>query len=170
VLSPLGKPWHHFRPPPTSRTRQSVSLSNFIVHIGAYSDALAYASAASPSEIYTGPQPSTTRGAGIHIGKHPKLPKIIYPSGKYIVVRDLTVRQLLPYPRCSLIGYSPLAATLMMLSCRTQTISSFIEDTTPTRLLRSSPRMASGSPLEVSAEYVCPPAERDFSLRAGTAF
>ena len=40
---------------------------------------------------YIGPQPGTVRGAAVQIGKHPKLPKIIYPSGKYIIVRDLVV-------------------------------------------------------------------------------
>lgn len=35
------------------------------------------------------PNPSTTRGAGIHINGHPREPRIIYGSGKYVVVRSL---------------------------------------------------------------------------------
>lgn len=35
------------------------------------------------------PNPSTERGDNFHLGTHPKEPKIIYPSGKFIVVRDI---------------------------------------------------------------------------------
>lgn len=35
------------------------------------------------------PNPSTERGDSFHLGTHPKEPKIIYPSGKFIVVRDM---------------------------------------------------------------------------------
>lgn len=35
------------------------------------------------------PNPSTERGDNFHLGTHPKEPKIIYPSGKFIVVRDM---------------------------------------------------------------------------------
>eukprot|EP00953_Heterococcus_sp_UTEX-ZZ885_P023316 12821-Heterococcus_DN1.PRE.3 len=36
------------------------------------------------------PNPSTERGNNFHLGVHPKQPsKIIYPSGKYIIVRDI---------------------------------------------------------------------------------
>lgn len=40
-------------------------------------------------KMLIGPQPATVRGAATHLGKHPKLPKVIYPSGKQVVVRDL---------------------------------------------------------------------------------
>ena len=36
------------------------------------------------------PNPSTERGDNLVLGTHPKEPKIIYPSGKFIVVRDVT--------------------------------------------------------------------------------
>jgi WD40 repeat protein len=36
-----------------------------------------------------GPNPSTARGAGIHINVHPKENKIIYCSGKYVIVRSI---------------------------------------------------------------------------------
>ncbi|CAM9495565.1 unnamed protein product, partial [Choristocarpus tenellus] len=36
-----------------------------------------------------GPNPSTERGNNFHLGVHPKEPKVIYPSGKFIVVRDI---------------------------------------------------------------------------------
>lgn len=35
------------------------------------------------------PNPSTERGDSFHLGAHPKESKIIYPSGKFIVVRDV---------------------------------------------------------------------------------
>lgn len=35
------------------------------------------------------PNPSTERGDNLVLGTHPKEPKIIYPSGKFIVVRDV---------------------------------------------------------------------------------
>ncbi|CAM9279760.1 unnamed protein product [Ascophyllum nodosum] len=35
------------------------------------------------------PNPSTERGDHFHLGTHPKEPKIIYPSGKFVVVRDV---------------------------------------------------------------------------------
>ncbi|EQC36683.1 hypothetical protein SDRG_06118 [Saprolegnia diclina VS20] len=35
------------------------------------------------------PQPTTTRGAPTVLGVHPKEPKIIYCSGKLVVIRDL---------------------------------------------------------------------------------
>lgn len=35
------------------------------------------------------PNPSTERGDNFHLGTHPKESKIIYPSGKFIVVRDM---------------------------------------------------------------------------------
>lgn len=35
------------------------------------------------------PNPSTERGDSFHLGTHPKESKIIYPSGKFIVVRDV---------------------------------------------------------------------------------
>lgn len=35
------------------------------------------------------PNPSTTRGAGIQVYAHPREPRIIYASGKYVVVRNL---------------------------------------------------------------------------------
>ncbi|CAM9151981.1 unnamed protein product [Phaeothamnion confervicola] len=43
-----------------------------------------------PSFIgHWGPNPTTERGNNLHLGVHPKEPKIVYPSGKFIVVRDL---------------------------------------------------------------------------------
>lgn len=36
-----------------------------------------------------GPNPATERGKGLHINAHPKEPLIIYPSGKYIVVKNI---------------------------------------------------------------------------------
>eukprot|EP00601_Ochromonadales_sp_CCMP2298_P032719 CAMPEP_0173363484 /NCGR_PEP_ID=MMETSP1144-20121109/22417_1 /TAXON_ID=483371 /ORGANISM="non described non described, Strain CCMP2298" /LENGTH=375 /DNA_ID=CAMNT_0014313451 /DNA_START=59 /DNA_END=1183 /DNA_ORIENTATION=+ len=36
------------------------------------------------------PNPTTERGVGLHVNAHPTLPLIIYPSGKFIVVRDMT--------------------------------------------------------------------------------
>jgi hypothetical protein len=39
-------------------------------------------------KMIIGPQPTTVRGAATHLGKHPTQPKVIYPSGKYVVVRD----------------------------------------------------------------------------------
>jgi hypothetical protein len=36
-----------------------------------------------------GPNPTTERGASSNVNAHPKENKIIYPSGKYIVVRNL---------------------------------------------------------------------------------
>ncbi len=36
-----------------------------------------------------GPNPSTVRGASVHINFHPRENKIIYPSGKFFVVRNL---------------------------------------------------------------------------------
>lgn len=36
------------------------------------------------------PNPSTERGDNLVLGAHPKEHKIIYPSGKFIVVRDVT--------------------------------------------------------------------------------
>jgi len=36
-----------------------------------------------------GPAPVTIRGATRHYGAHPRAPKIIYPSGKFVIVRDL---------------------------------------------------------------------------------
>ncbi len=42
------------------------------------------------TKLLLGPQPTTVRGAALHLGKHPKEPtKVIYPSGKYVIVRDL---------------------------------------------------------------------------------
>ena len=41
------------------------------------------------AEKTSGPNASTARGAGIHLNCHPTLPLIIYPSGKYIVVKNL---------------------------------------------------------------------------------
>ena len=40
-------------------------------------------------EKTAGPNAATERGKGIHINCHPTEPKIIYPSGKYIVVKNL---------------------------------------------------------------------------------
>jgi hypothetical protein len=34
-----------------------------------------------------GPNPTTTRGCAIHINFHPTQPKIIYPSGKFIIIK-----------------------------------------------------------------------------------
>ena len=36
-----------------------------------------------------GPNPTTSRGVALHVYAHPKEPKIIYPSGKYVVVKSL---------------------------------------------------------------------------------
>mmetsp|Transcript_25474 Transcript_25474/g.37581 ORF Transcript_25474/g.37581 Transcript_25474/m.37581 type:complete len:625 (+) Transcript_25474:69-1943(+) len=36
-----------------------------------------------------GPNPSTVRGSTTHIYAHPREPRIIYPSGKYIIVKNL---------------------------------------------------------------------------------
>ncbi|CAM9423674.1 unnamed protein product [Discosporangium mesarthrocarpum] len=36
-----------------------------------------------------GPNPSTERGNNFHLGVHPREPKLIYPSGKFIIVRDI---------------------------------------------------------------------------------
>lgn len=36
-----------------------------------------------------GGSPSTVRGSGLHVNAHPREPKIIYPCGKFIVIRDL---------------------------------------------------------------------------------
>jgi hypothetical protein len=36
-----------------------------------------------------GPNPTTTRGCAIHINFHPTQPKIIYPSGKFIIIKNL---------------------------------------------------------------------------------
>lgn len=36
-----------------------------------------------------GPNPATARGAALHVYAHPREPKIIYPSGKYVVVKSL---------------------------------------------------------------------------------
>jgi WD40 repeat protein len=44
------------------------------------------------SELKTthiGPNPATERGAGVHVNEHPKENKIIYPSGKFVVVKSL---------------------------------------------------------------------------------
>lgn len=41
-------------------------------------------------KVHWAPNPSTERGDHFHIGTHPKEPtKIIYPSGKFIIVRDV---------------------------------------------------------------------------------
>lgn len=37
-----------------------------------------------------GPNPQTTRGTSVMVNVHPKEARIIYPSGKFIVVRSLT--------------------------------------------------------------------------------
>ena len=43
-----------------------------------------------PNKINSyGPNPSTSRGNGIHIHFHPKEPRIAYASGKFIIVRNL---------------------------------------------------------------------------------
>ena len=40
------------------------------------------------------PQPTTVRGAPLHLNRHPKQPsRVVYASGKYIVVRDLQVNK-----------------------------------------------------------------------------
>jgi WD40 repeat protein len=36
-----------------------------------------------------GPNPQTTRGATTHVNAHPKEPRIIYPSGNFIVVKNI---------------------------------------------------------------------------------
>ena len=36
-----------------------------------------------------GPNPTTSRGVALHVYAHPKEPKIIYPRGKYVVVKSL---------------------------------------------------------------------------------
>ena len=36
-----------------------------------------------------GPNPSTVRGAALHVNAHPRENRIIYPSGKFIIVRSL---------------------------------------------------------------------------------
>jgi hypothetical protein len=36
-----------------------------------------------------GPNPTTVRGASVTVNVHPKENRIIYPSGKFIVVRSL---------------------------------------------------------------------------------
>ena len=38
-----------------------------------------------------GPNPQTTRGAATHVYAHPKEPRIIYPSGNFIVVKNMEV-------------------------------------------------------------------------------
>jgi hypothetical protein len=40
-------------------------------------------------EKIIGPNPATSRGAAVHINVHPNQPRIIYPSGKFIVVKSL---------------------------------------------------------------------------------
>ena len=45
------------------------------------------------SDLFTAqypPNPSTARGVGTQINSHPDKPLIIYPSGKFVVVRDLS--------------------------------------------------------------------------------
>lgn len=41
------------------------------------------------AEKTIGPNPTTIRGVSSHINIHPREPKIIYPSGKYIVVKNI---------------------------------------------------------------------------------
>lgn len=41
------------------------------------------------AEKTIGPNPSTTRGVATFINLHPTEPKIIYPSGKFIVVKNI---------------------------------------------------------------------------------
>lgn len=41
-------------------------------------------------KAHWGPNPSTERGDNFHLAAHPQEPKIIYPSGKFIVVRDMS--------------------------------------------------------------------------------
>ena len=44
----------------------------------------------SPNLVKTiGPNPATERGSGIHINCHPRENKIIYCSGKFVIVRSL---------------------------------------------------------------------------------
>jgi hypothetical protein len=46
----------------------------------------------SPLAIKTiGPNPTTTRGVGTNVYTHPREPRIIYPSGRYIVVKNINV-------------------------------------------------------------------------------
>ena len=40
-------------------------------------------------QCHWAPNPSTERGDNFHLGAHPKESKIIYPSGKFVVVRDV---------------------------------------------------------------------------------
>ena len=35
------------------------------------------------------PNPTTSRGQGVHVYAHPKEPRIIYPSGRYVIVKSL---------------------------------------------------------------------------------
>ena len=43
------------------------------------------------TEKNVGPNPQTTRGATTHVYAHPKEPRIIYPSGNFIVVKNVEV-------------------------------------------------------------------------------
>jgi len=40
-------------------------------------------------ERTSGPNPATARGSGVHVNCHPTQPRVIYASGKYIVVKNL---------------------------------------------------------------------------------
>jgi hypothetical protein len=46
-----------------------------------------------PTEKNIGPNPQTTRGAATHVYAHPKEPRIIYPSGNFIVVKNVEVSE-----------------------------------------------------------------------------
>ncbi|CAM9845846.1 unnamed protein product, partial [Heterosigma akashiwo] len=58
--------------------------------MAAFGQKEALASLYHPSLVcYQGPNPKTNRGEPTKIYAHPHLPKVIYPSGKFIVVRDI---------------------------------------------------------------------------------
>ena len=40
-------------------------------------------------DLSIGPNPATERGRGFHLNSHPKQPLLIYPSAKYIVVKNI---------------------------------------------------------------------------------
>jgi hypothetical protein len=45
------------------------------------------------AEKNIGPNPQTTRGATTHVYAHPREPRIIYPSGNFIVVKNIEVSE-----------------------------------------------------------------------------
>jgi hypothetical protein len=53
-----------------------------------FSDANAFLAAPEVTAQYC-PNPSTERGAGVKMSSHSSKPLIMYPSGRFVVIRDL---------------------------------------------------------------------------------